>query len=322
MAEETIEKPEEPEISVEVAPDNDLPGKPELSDEEVAKLEDFPGDDEIKHYAKDAQRRIKNYRIANQEIRRRAAQSSKDVATATTLAEQLYRENQELKASVGRSETALIDQALQRTEAQLAQAKQRAKIAIANQNPDEIVAAHEEVARYVAEAGRLRLLQTPPPAGRDAREPVPPPQPAPAPPQQQEMTPHMREWLARNPWWEKPGSEDISGFALGVHKSLVAQGITDINNPKEYFGTIDRRLRDKFPERFEAVKEATKEAVTRPANVTGAIRTNGAPEPPTRRGRHVVLSESQVRIARSLGLTNEQYAAQLIKEEAAKEGKA
>jgi len=53
--------------------------------------------------------------------------------------------------------------------------------------------------------------------------------------------------------------------------------------------------------------------------VAGATRTNGSAEP--RRGpRHVVLSESQVSLARSLGLTNEQYAMQLVRDEGKQEG--
>src|SRR5215471_10270512 len=100
MAEEkdTIEQPEETgEVIVEIAPD-DKPGKPQLSDEDVEKLAEV-NDDEVGRYAKDAQKRIKNLHTVNQEWRRRVIQSSKDVATATSLAEQLYRENQDLKAN-------------------------------------------------------------------------------------------------------------------------------------------------------------------------------------------------------------------------------
>src|SRR5215471_13891560 len=110
---------EQPEVTVEVLPDEDKPGRPQLTDEEVAKLAEAPSDDEVSRYAKDAQKRIKNLHTINLEWRRRVVQSTKDVATATSLAEQLYRENQQLRDSVGRSETALIEQAIQRAESQL-----------------------------------------------------------------------------------------------------------------------------------------------------------------------------------------------------------
>jgi len=274
----------------------------------------LPADDEVARYAKDAQKRIKSLHVANTEWRRRVVQSQKDVATATTLAEQLYRENQQLKANVNKSETALISQALQRTEAQLQQARQRAKIAYANQNTDEIVAANEEVAKYVAEADRLRLLSPAAPA-----KDTDPPPPAAAQPQNlqpvQQPDAPTAAWLKKNPWFNRAGEEDLTGYSMGIHASLEKQGITSVTDPARYFGEIDKRLREKFPERFTNGTDP-KPAGGRPVTVTGAQRTNGAPA--ERRGpRHVVLTESQVRIATSFGLTPEQYAAQLVKDEAA-----
>jgi hypothetical protein len=95
-----------------------------------------------------------------------------------------------------------------------------------------------------------------------------------------------------------------------VHQTLERQGITEENNPTEYWNTINRRLKDVYPDRFRPA------AATRPVAVTGGTRVNGDDSPGsggTR--RRVQLSESQVRIAHSLGITSEQYAAQLVKEE-------
>jgi hypothetical protein len=297
---------------VEVAPDTEKPGKPELTDDEVEKLDTLPADDEIARYAKDAQRRIKSLHIANQEWRRRVVQHSKDVATATSLAEQLYRENQQLKAARERSDMALIDQALQRTEAQLAQAQQRAELAYAANDTKAITAANIELARCVTEADRLRLLKPPP--GKENEPGSPAPQ-SEAPPQQAPpMTDGTKAWLAKNTWFNKPGEAKMTSFAMGVHKDLEEQGITEASNPNAYWGAIDKALRETFPQRFAETR------AERPANVIGTARTNGAPEPPAKRNpRHVTLTESEVRIARSLGISNEQYAAQKLKDEAAKE---
>lgn len=321
MAEEqavTVETQPEPEITVEVAQETEKPGKPQLSDEEVAKMDELPPEDEIGRYAKDAQKRIKSLHIANQEWRRRVAQSQKDAATATTLAEQLYRENQQLKSNVTRSETALVEQALQRTESQLAQAQVRFQQAWAAGNPQEIAAANVEVARCVAEADRLRLLKPPAPGkdsesapaaasnGSSAASPA-------AAPQASTPSPATQAWVQKNPWFGKPGEERMTSYAMGVHQALAAQGVTEADGAR-YWGEIDKELRARFPERFGEV--APKEPGGRPVTVTGATRTNGS-APAPRGPRHVVLTESQVRLARSLDLTPEQYAAQLIKEEAA-----
>lgn len=303
-------------VTVEIAEEK---GKPRLTDEEVVKLADeaVPPEDEITRYSKDAQRRIKNLHIAGQEWRRRAAQSSRDSATATSLAEQLYRENQELKASRERSEAALIDQAIRRAEAQLAGAKDRARAAITAQDTEAQVAANEEVSRHVAEVDRLRLLR---PEAEKADAAGAQPQPQQPPPSQQQPRPvseGVRAWTAKNPWFGKPGEEEITGFALGVHQSLAQQGITEENNPSEYWGAIDRRLKEVYPDRFKPAP-----ATTRPVTVTGGTRVNGGASGGTNGSgtrKHVVLTESQVRIAHSLGITNEQYAAQLVKEETERE---
>jgi hypothetical protein len=318
MAEEpAAEEQQQPEVIVEVAGDADNKlGKPQLTDDEVSKLADVP-DDEVSRYAKDAQKRIKSLKVVNQEWKRRVIQSNKDMATATTLAQQLYNENQQLRANVGRSEEALINQAIQRAEAQLEQAKSRARLAYSASDPDAIVAANEEVSRYVAETDRLRLLKPTTPAAAAAA----PEEERPAAPAQ---SPGVQAWMQRNPWFNAPGNEEITGFALGVHADLAKQGITEASNPDQYWSSIDRRLREVYPQRFKTAvpaapaeseqqseQEPAEQPVRRPVAVMGGTRVNGsAPVRP----RHVTLTDSQVRIARSLGLTPEQYAQQLVKD--------
>lgn len=329
MAEEAVTTQAEPGdegVVVEVQPYNEKPGKPQLSDKEVEEMDQLPPEDEIGRYAKDAQKRIKSLHIANQEWRRRVVQSTKDMATATTLAEQLFRENQQLKLNTQRSEQALVDQALQRAEAQLAQAKHRFIAARQANDPTQEVAAQEEIARYVAEADRLRLLRPAAPS-KEGEASVGTSPAAPAAPQQNsqpvQVSDTTKEWLGRNTWYNKPGEEELTHFALGVHEALEKQGITDVNNPREYWSVIDKRLREKFPERFEVNGKPDKQPVngSRPVAVAGATRTNGAEPRQQQRGpRHVTLSESQVKLARSLGISNEDYAKQLVKDENLPEG--
>lgn len=323
MAEETTTTQAEPEgVTVEVQPYTEKPGKPQFSDEEVERMDQLPPQDEIGRYAEDAQKRIKSLHIANQEWRRRSVQSNKDMAVATNLAQQLFTENQQLKADRQRSEHALIEQALQRADAQLTQAKQRYITARQANNAELEVAAQEEIARCVAETDRLRLLRPASPSrDGEGQTQAPPAAAAAAPvnPQPPPVSDGTKQWLGRNPWYNKPGEEELTHFALGVHESLEKQGITEVNNPKDYWGTIDKRLREKFPERFEAQTERPTNG-NRPVAVAGATRVNGAAPVAQRGPRHVVLSESQVKLARSLGISNEDYARQLVKDEHLPEG--
>ena len=319
-----VETPPEEELTVEIAPETGE-AHSQLSDEEVEKLAETPADDEIQRYAKDAQKRIKNLRMAGQEWRRRVVQANKDLATATTLAEQLYRENQQLKGNVNRSEAALIEQALQRVTAELEQARARNKAAFQAQNYDEITASNEQIVRANVELDRLRLLkpvaQGPPGAGG---EPAPGEAPAPPaqPPQPPSLTNNMQAWWGRNLWFKR--DPEMTRLAFAIHDNLSAQGITEAKNPELYYGAIDKRMREKFPDYFKSVDTmeakptaaAEPEAGRRPVAVTGAQRVNGGANGASaaHTPRRVTLTESQVRIAKNLGLTPEQYAAQLVKE--------
>ena len=111
----------------------------------------------------------------------------------------------------------------------------------------------------------------------------------------------------------------LSAYAVGVSNSLARQGITEVGNSREYWKEIDKQLREKFPERFEAQTERPVNG-SRPVAVASATRTNGAAPVAQRGPRHVTLSESQVKLARSLGLSNEKYAMQLVRDEHLAEG--
>jgi hypothetical protein len=292
-------------VEVEIVSSKEDREHPRLSDEAIAERENVP-DDEVAKYAKEAQKRIRGLRVANQEWRRRTMQASEDVATATSLAEQLYRENQDLKSSVNRSETALIDQAVARVESQLAQARTKASLADQAGDSEGRTAAYEEIARAVAERDRLNLVK---------QQPAPPvtapsAQPAPPPPRQQPQpeSPRLQAWRQQNPWFLQKGEEALTGYALGIHSELESKGVTEQSNPDLYYSTIDARVREKFPERFSR-------APARAAPVTGATRVSPpAPGegPESTDPTKIRLSESEVRTARRLNIPLEEYAKQKV----------
>ena len=319
---ETSDETKPGELVVEVAPD-DRYAKTQLSDEEVEKLAEQPADDEVARYAKDAQKRIKSMHTANQEWRRRVIRANNDLATATNLAQELYQENQRLRTSASRSETAMVEQAIQRAEAKLEQARLSLRSARAAQDIDAETKAQEEIARYVAEGDRLRLLK-PSASGSDGAQPPASVAAAAAPPQPSGQQPPAvsaatQAWIGRNSWFNDPKEAQLRRYAMGIHNELVSRGITENTDPAGYFGTIDAEMRAMFPDRFKE-KEDGKEPAPRPSGgrpvaVVGGTRVNGGNGAPSVNGkRHVTLTESQVRIAKGLGLTAEQYAMQLVKE--------
>jgi hypothetical protein len=69
-------------------------------------------------------------------------------------------------------------------------------------------------------------------------------------------------------------------------------------------------MRKRFPDYFEEeqtqTKEAEKPARTKPANVVAPVTRSTAP-------RQIRLTPTQVALAKKLGLSNEQYAKELMK---------
>jgi hypothetical protein len=309
VLDETTVADEGQDVSVEVDREHNAP---RLSDEQVERATNIP-DDEIGRYAKDAQRRIRSLRTAFHDQRRRTEQVAREAASAGSLAEQLYRENQQLKQNAAKSDRALVEQAVRRGESELEHARVKARAAVTNNDPDEIVSSNEEVARAVAELDRLKLLR---PAEGSNAEPLPQSsQPQQSQPQPRPASPQVKAWAERNPWFNT--DETMTKYAIKQHQHLALDGITDESNPELYLRMIDERMREQFPDRFTNSRPA--EGRTRPAAVTGGQRSNGAaPANGNGRARVVHLSESQLKIANRLGLTPEQYAADYVKYEAEK----
>lgn len=127
----------------------------------------------------------------------------------------------------------------------------------------------------------------------------------PTPPQQQAPDPHLVEWMRENQWFNAPGREDMTNFAYGVHMNLVQQGI-DVNaDPPSYYKRIDSQMRRAFPEFFGDTPEPKKRNRTAPA-----ARTSGKAAP-----RRVQLTESQKDLCDSVGISYQDYAKELLKEQ-------
>jgi len=98
----------------------------------------------------------------------------------------------------------------------------------------------------------------------------------------------------------------MTGYAYGLHEKLVKQGIDPRSD--QYYDEIDKSIRRVFPDRFDdgLIEEEA------PHRQHGSVVA--APSKTTKKPRTVRLTSTQASLAKRLGLTNEQYAAQLMKE--------
>jgi hypothetical protein len=155
------------------------------------------------------------------------------------------------------------------------------------------VAAQEELTAAKIKADRVNNFK---PAPVQQEKPVvqPATQPAREAPQ---VDPKASAWQESNPWFGQ--DEEMTALALTVHRKLVESGVSPTSD--EYYERINTRMRQVFPDAFSSGKAVKKSSVVAPANRSTAPKK-------------IVLTKSQVNIAKRLGLTNEQYARAVAEE--------
>ncbi len=101
----------------------------------------------------------------------------------------------------------------------------------------------------------------------------------------------------------------MTALAYGLHEKLIKEERLDLESD-EYYNRIDTPMRQKFPEYLGADESYGSNVPSTPsrANVVAPANRNNGAKP-----RTVELTPSQVSLAKRLGLTNEQYARQLMK---------
>ena len=98
----------------------------------------------------------------------------------------------------------------------------------------------------------------------------------------------------------------MTGYAFGVHERLVKEGLHTSGD--EYYQKIDEAMRKSFPDKFD-VQETEEEAPVRQTGSVVAPQSRSAKKP-----RKVQLTSSAVALCKRMGITPEQYAAQVLKE--------
>ena len=286
------------EVEIEIVDDTPEEDKGRARRAEGAEP-DIPDDEELESYSEGVQKRLKKMKWEFHEERRAKEESERLKEEAVTYAQKIKEENDRLKQTLEKSEGVLVDQAKTRVDSQIAQAKAKLKEAHETGDTDALIEAQENLTNLQNE--KFRYESYTPPKRQQAEEFKPQEEKKSPPPQ-------AMEWWKKNTWFEgnAPGDKALTGFAMGVHTELQAQGVE--LNSKEYYDKIDAAMMEAFPHKFGvAVEETTSQQPRTGAVVAPTSRTSKKP-------RKVKLTPSAAALAKRLGLTAEQYAAQLMKE--------
>lgn len=266
---------------------------------------DIPDDSELESYSESVQKRIKKLKFEYHEERRRKEEAERVREEAIRYAESQKRELDAMRAKYAQGETAFITQAKARVDVELERARAAYKTAYEAGDADGLVTAQEKLTELKAEKMSLDSYKPAPPqpAPQLARpaQPVTPPVPAP--------DARTMEWVAKNPWFgpDKHNDKEMTAVAMVVHEKLQNSGVAI--GSEEYYSQIDAAMRRRFPDKFadEDIE------VKAPSRQTGSVVAPASRSAPTSRDK-VRITASAAALAKRLGLTNEQYAAQVLKE--------
>jgi hypothetical protein len=273
-------------------------------------------DKELDQYSESVQKRLRQMSHGYHTERRAREEQERQAAEATRVAQDLYRQNQQLQDLAYRGRDAYFTESAAKADANLAAAKAKAEAAYESGDAKAIVAANEQVAKWAAEKVRIEAtieMQQPRPQPPAPQAPQPQAPQQPQRPQEQEVSIETRRWMKDNPWFGK--DQDATAYAMHLHQVAVTQEFLRPDSP-EYFAFIGKNHQKRFPEVYAVEDDSS--ASARNGSATQRVATRSPVVAPVRRtsaGRKVQMTATQVALARRLGLTNEQYARELIKVE-------
>jgi hypothetical protein len=152
--------------------------------------------------------------------------------------------------------------------------------------------AQEEMTSAKLKADRINSFR--PPALQEEENVVQPRQQV---HQEQPVDPKLASWKDDNQWFGS--NKRMTAYALGLHEDLVSEGIPA--GTDEYYRRINSDIRERFPDQFESGSQTDAQTPSKTSNNVAPATRSTAP-------KKIVLTKTQVQLAKRLGLTNEQYA--------------
>jgi hypothetical protein len=279
------EAEESPDIVIEI--DDDAPaedrGRQPLPKSLVEELEK----DELDHYDDAVKTKLKQMRKVWHDERREKETALREQQEAVNFAQNLFQENKRIKNILSIGEKEYVSTIQSSADLELKNAKRAYKEAFESGDSDLVVEAQQVLQEANIKSMQAKNFRMP--ALQEDENPV-----------QNEIR-HVqapdekaKSWQKRNNWFGQDRS--MTAFALGLHEDLRYNGV-EVGS-EEYYGELDKTIRKRFPEKFEDQdRQSTRTKLG--TVVAPAVRSTA----PTK----VRLKQSQVNLARKLGLTPEQY---------------
>lgn len=273
-----------------------------------------PTEDELSSYDEKVQARIKKFTRGYHDERRAKEEAFREREAAEAFAKQVFEENKRLQQQLSTGSKAYIQQSQTSADLELANAKKKYKEAHEMGDVDALADAQADISRATLKLDKAQGLK---PIEVEEKEYIP------AKPEGPTVSPRTQKWVQSNSdWWGV--DEEMTMAAMGLDKKLAKEYGAEYVGTEEYFKTIDKTMRKRFPEHFEdaeSYEEDTpppKKRVSEPVDeddepprraqkITTVVGSASRSTPPNR----IKLKASEAAIARRLGVPIEEYAKQV-----------
>ena len=308
----TVEFEKEPEIEIEI--EDDTPPKDRnrqpVSEEEVKNLK--LDADELDQYSVEAKDKLIKMKKVWHDERRAKEAADRERHEAIRIATKLAEENKQLKNKLSNGEQEYVGVAKHSAVQELESAKKEYRDAYDAGDSEKLVEAQEKLTMAKIKVDKLDNYNP------IYRKPLQEEENEVQSYQQQSIPrPDNKavDWQQRNEWFGQ--DEEMTSLALGLHEKLKRNGVPVGSD--EYYDTIDKTIRRRFPENFENDRDTETEKVrAEEPQKTSKPKASTVVAPASRSTspKKIRLSNTQVALAKKLGLTPEQYARELTKLEA------
>mgnify|MGYP003654889986 FL=1 len=307
VVEDTVVEPGALEVDVEgddfeVEIADDTPEEDKGRPRRAADAEaDIPEDEELEKHSESVQKRIKKLKFEFHEERRRKEEAEREREVAVQYAESQKNEATRLRKNLSEGEGVLVNEAKARVASELNSAKRAYKEAYEAGDTDAVLEAQMSLSKLQLEADRVENWKPAQRAVQDQSE-TPAPQAAPRVPRPDRKA---QEWVAENDWFQK--DTGMTRYAMLIHEELLETGVDSTSDV--YYSKINEAMRSRYPDRFADVEPE----VRQPQRKAGSVVAPGGRNTSTSRNK-VVITSSEAAIAKRLGVSNKDYAAQKLKD--------
>lgn len=293
---------------IEIEIEDDTPPQDRNKDPLPEQVKEELYNDELEDYSSKVKKKILQMKKLANDERREKERAFREQQEALTLAQQVIEENKRLKSSQAENEKQILASIQKAVELEMDAAKRAYRDAYDSGDPERILEAQTKLNEASIKIDKVKNYRPTPLQTEDHEVKI-----------QQRMQqqipslprpdPTAVDWQQKNSWF----GEDklMTGMALALHEQLKEEGVAV--SSKEYYRRIDETMRKRFPEKFEADSD---EQDSKSESSTKKPSTVVAPATRSTSSKKIRLTQSQLSIAKKLGLTPEQYAQSALKMEA------